>query len=104
VLLKERTDKANAWKADLFVSIHANAAGDGGWNSAQGIETFVYKTRPPAAVDLANAVQRNLVHMTGRPDRGVKSKDLHVLRETRMTAILVECGFMTNREEVELLK
>src|SRR5690606_23064088 len=42
VPLKERTDRANAWKADLFVSIHANAAGDGtSWNSAQGIETFV---------------------------------------------------------------
>lgn len=104
VPLKERTDKANAWKADLFVSIHANAAGDGGWNSAQGIETYVYKTRPPAAVALANAVQRQLVRLTGRPNRGVKSADFHVLRETRMTAILVECGFMTNREEVELLK
>jgi N-acetylmuramoyl-L-alanine amidase len=104
VPLKERTDKANAWKADLFVSIHANAAGDGGWNSAQGIETFVYDTRPPAAVALANAVQRQLIRATGRPDRGVKSANFHVLRETRMTAILIECGFMTNREECELLK
>jgi len=104
VPLKERTDKANAWKADLFVSIHANAYGDGGWNSAQGIETFVHETRPPAAVALANAVQRQLIRATGRPDRGVKSANFHVLRETKMTAILVECGFMTNREEAELLK
>jgi len=104
VPLKERTDRANAWKADLFVSIHANAAGDGGWNSAQGIETYVYETRPPAAVALANAVQRQLIRATGRPDRGVKSANFHVLRETKMTAILVECGFMTNREECELLK
>jgi len=104
VPLKERTDKANAWKADLFVSIHANAYGDGGWNSAQGIETYVYETRPPAAVALANAVQRQLIRATGRPDRGVKSANFHVLRETRMTAILVECGFMTHREECELLK
>lgn len=103
VPLKERTDRANAWKADLFVSIHANAAGDG-WSSAQGIETYVYTSRPPAAVTLANAVQRHLVRMTGRPDRGVKSANFHVLRETKMTAILVECGFMTNREECELLK
>jgi len=103
VPLKERTDRANAWKADVFVSIHANAAGEG-WSSAQGIETYVYTTRPPAAVALANAVQRNLVRLTGRPDRGVKSADFHVLRETRMTAILIECGFMTNRTEAELLK
>jgi N-acetylmuramoyl-L-alanine amidase len=104
VPLKERTDRANAWKADLFVSIHANAYGDGGWNSAQGIETFVHETRPPAAVALANAVQRQLIRATGRPDRGVKSANFHVLRETRMTAILVECGFMTNQEEAALLK
>jgi len=104
VPLKERTDRANAWKADLFVSIHANAYGDGGWNSAQGIETFVHETRPPAAVALANAVQRQLVKATGRPDRGVKSANFHVLRETKMTAILVECGFMTHRQECELLK
>jgi len=104
VPLKERTDKANAWKADLFVSIHANAAGDGGWNSAQGIETYVYTTRPAAAVKLAEVVQRNLVQTTGRPNRGVKTANFHVLRETKMPAILVECGFMTNREECELLK
>jgi len=103
VPLRERTDRANKWGADLFVSIHANAAGDG-WSAAQGIETYVYTTRPPAAVALANAVQRQLIRATGRPDRGVKSADFHVLRETRMTAILVECGFMTNREECELLK
>lgn len=103
VPLKERTDKANNWKADLFVSIHANASGND-WNSAQGIETYVYTTRPPAAVKLASAVQRHLIRATGRPDRGVKAENLHVLRETKMTAILVECGFMTNRQEVELLK
>jgi N-acetylmuramoyl-L-alanine amidase len=103
VPLRERTDRANAWKADLFVSIHANAAGEG-WSAAQGIETYVYDTRPPTAVALANAVQRNLIRMTGRPDRGVKSANFHVLRETKMTAILVECGFMTNRDECELLK
>ena len=105
VPLKERTDRANAWKADLFVSIHANAAGNGvTWNSARGIETYVYTSRPPDAVALANAVQRQLIRATGRPDRGVKSANFHVLRETKMTAILVECGFMTNREECELLK
>ncbi len=104
VPLQERTDRANAWGADVFISIHANAYGAGGWNDAKGIETFVYKTRPASALKLAEAVHRNLILATGRRDRGVKPADFHVLRETRMTAILVECGFMTNQEEAALLK
>lgn len=103
VPLPERTDRANKWGADLFVSIHANAAGNG-WSAAEGIETFVYTTWPAPAVALANAVQRHLVRITGRSDRGVKASNFHVLRETKMTSILVECGFMTNRQEAELLK
>lgn len=103
VPLKERTDKANAWKADILVSIHANAYGSG-WNDARGIETFVYSPRPAAAVRLAEAVQQNLLIETGLRNRGVKADNLHMLRESNMTAILVECGFMTNREEAALLK
>jgi N-acetylmuramoyl-L-alanine amidase len=103
VPLKERTDKANAWGAELLISIHANAA-DEGWSSAEGIETFVYLTRPAPAVALANAVQRRLIRATSLTDRGVKSDNLHMVRESRATAILVECGFMTNRQEAELLK
>jgi N-acetylmuramoyl-L-alanine amidase len=104
VPLQERTNKANAWGADLYVSVHANANGSGSWDSANGIETYVYTTRPPAAVALALAVQRQLIRRTGLLDRGVKSADFHVLRETKMPAILVECGFMTNKIEAELLK
>ncbi len=103
VPLKERTDKANAWKADVLVSIHANAYGSD-WNDAQGIETYVYTTRPAEAAKLAEAVQRNLLLETGRKNRGVKADNLHMLRESNMTAILVECGFMTNRDEARLLK
>jgi N-acetylmuramoyl-L-alanine amidase len=103
VPLKRRTDEANRLKADLFVSIHANAAG-ADWSSAEGIETYVYKTRPREAVALAEKVQTQLIAATCRKNRGVKAADFHVLRETKMTAILVECGFMTNREEAALLK
>lgn len=107
--LKARTDKANAIYAQnkdkqvIYVSIHANASGDA-WSNAKGIETFVYTTKPKTSVTLADDVQKAVVKATGRQDRGVKSDNLHVLRETHMPAILVECGFMTNKEEAELLK
>lgn len=103
VPLKERTDRANSWPADLYLSIHANAYGDS-WNETAGIETYVHKSRPAEALTLANAVQKKLVEGSGRPDRGVKTADFHELRETHMTAVLVECGFMTNRGEAALLK
>lgn len=103
VPLKERTDRANKWKADAYVSIHANASGSA-WSDANGIETFVYPSANAETRKLATNVHTALIDGTKRRDRGVKTADFHVLRETAMTAILVECGFMTNREECELLK
>jgi N-acetylmuramoyl-L-alanine amidase len=103
ISLQERTDKANRLNVDCFVSIHANAYGTG-WNDARGIETFVYKTKPKEATQLAEKVQRQLVIATGLVNRGVKTANFHVLRTTTMPAILIECGFMTNKEEVKLLR
>jgi N-acetylmuramoyl-L-alanine amidase len=104
VPLQERTNKANRLNVDIFVSIHANAFGSGGWNNARGIETYVYPSKPPVAYQLAQKIQRNLVLSTGLENRGVKTADFHVLRETKMDAVLAECGFYTNREEVKLLR
>ncbi|MGD6992180.1 N-acetylmuramoyl-L-alanine amidase [Sutcliffiella horikoshii] len=103
VSLSERTNRANRDKASVFVSIHANGYGLG-WNSANGIETFVYITKPAGAVKLANLVQKHMVNDTGRANRRVKSANFAVLRTSNMTAILCECGFMTNRDEATLLK
>lgn len=103
ISLTKRTTYANQAGADVYVSIHANAFGSG-WNSANGIETFVYKSNPQVARNLANLVQKKLIELTKRSNRGVKTADFAVLRETNMTAILVECGFMTNKEEAALLK
>jgi len=85
-----------------FVSIHANAFGNG-WNNANGIETFVYPTASKKSKALASLVQSALITACKRTDRGVKKANYTVLRETRMPAVLIECGFMTNREEAALL-
>lgn len=103
VPLHERTALANRLKADLFVSIHANAHGQT-FNAANGLETFIYSHPQAATRKLAESVQRSLVLATGRKDRGVKQGNFAVLRDTHMPAILVECGFMTHKQEVELLK
>lgn len=102
VPLSERTQRANVWSADAFISIHANAMG-ASWSSAQGIETFEYLHTDPYTDRLTATVHRHMIQETGRLDRGVKRADFHVLRETRMPAVLIECGFMDNEEECVML-
>ena len=97
-----RTNNINSRNAKICVSIHANAF-NGQWNDANGIETYII-ARGGEAEKIANIVQKKLIENTGRRDRGVKVANLHMCRETKMPAILCECGFMDNREEAELLK
>ena len=101
--LQTRTNSANSLGVDIYVSIHANAFGTG-FNDAGGIETYILSTRYPVAHQLAQKIQRQLILQTGLRDRGVKTADFHVLRETNMDAVLIECGFMTNPDEIKLLR
>lgn len=101
-----RVKRANPQAKIAYVSVHANAMG-GGWSNARGIETFVMKpaSQNPSGKALANAVHKSIIKETGLQDRGVKQADFHVLRETNnIPAVLVECGFYTNKEELHLLK
>lgn len=104
VSLIERTRFANRSGADLLVSIHANAAGNGGYHAAEGIECFVYPTAPARTRKLGELLQNSLVASTGRKNRGLKTADFAMLRDTVMPAVLVECGFMTHKQEAALLQ
>ncbi len=100
--LVERTKYANQMKVDAFISIHANAYGTD-WNQANGIETYAYLTASKESLALASLIQQSMISACNRTNRGVKKADFAVLRETKMPAVLVECGFMTNRAEATLL-
>lgn len=108
VPLAERTSKANSWGADLYVSIHFNAAGPGGWyDAAHGIETLVYSSSTSSSngFSVGTKVHAKLISATGLFSRGIKARpDLWELRATNMAAFLAECGFMTNRAEAALMK
>lgn len=102
--LQIRVKRANAGKADIYISIHANAYGNG-WNPANGVESWIYSEANEETIRLAEYIQAAFVQETGRKDRGVKkSSNLYVLNSTRMPAVLVEGGFMTNSEEAALLR
>jgi N-acetylmuramoyl-L-alanine amidase len=107
VPLAERTSKANSWGANLYVSVHYNAVGDGWNDAAGGIETLVYSTSTSSSngYNIARTVQDHLIQATGLKNRGVKARpDLWEMRSTKMPAFLCECGFMSNHNEAALMK
>ncbi|MCH4889878.1 hypothetical protein EZV73_20025 [Acidaminobacter sp. JC074] len=102
VKLSDRAGIANQLNADIFVSIHANAAGN---TSARGIETLYAPDPARNNKTLATDIQEQLIDKTNAVDRGIVSRgDLAVTRLTEMDAVLVELGFLTNAgDEVNLL-
>lgn len=99
--LKTRTDRANKANADLYISVHANAM-TGAWGAHNGVETYHYPTSTKGK-KAAEIIHKHLLKGTKQRDRGVKIANFHVLRETKMPAVLVECGFMDNLDEAKLL-
>lgn len=97
--LSARVSIANAARADLFISIHANALS----SRSSGTETFRFYSSSRAATRLAKLVHRQVVARLSLPDRGVKSAGFYVLRNTKMPAILVESAFLSNPREAQLL-
>jgi N-acetylmuramoyl-L-alanine amidase len=101
VSLQDRTDKANAEKADVFLSIHINS----GAATARGFESHIYTN-----VNAATKAYQNVMHeevykaaYSGLIDRGKKQSNFHVLRESNMIAILTENLFISNSADAALL-
>lgn len=94
-----RVRMANDWPADVFVSIHANAAANA---AARGVETYHYPGSPGGQA-LARSIQHWLAVAGYTVDRGVKTAEYYVLRETNMPAALVEIGFVTNVRDREVM-
>ena len=126
VALDDRTTLANAWHADIFVSIHANAADSA---TASGIEThyagaslleslecraklhdvspfFMHLEHDSAS--LAQSIQTHVctsVHQccSAVVNRSTRKSVAQVLVGTRMPSVLVEIGFLTNIDEAKRL-
>ena len=115
--LSDRTDIANEQVNHLLVSVHLNHSAE---PSVSGIETFYWlgqslsvkkavrgqfdaPTGAPLTDSrselLAQAVQENVIQVTGANDRGKKEESFFVLRNSNAPAILIECGFVSNQQE-----
>lgn len=103
----ERAKLANKKRARVFVSIHCNSVEKN--NATNGIQVLYYPNRKSHNNDPNNEVLANLVLeqaliRTGAENKGiVERKDLIVLNQTKMPAIIVECGFLSNGNEANLL-
>jgi N-acetylmuramoyl-L-alanine amidase len=101
VPLKVRSEFANSNQAALFVSVHFNSAPS---KTAEGIEVYYYDSeanneRTARSKALAEKVLEKVTNRLGMKSRGVKKGNFSVIRETKMPAILVEGGFLTNDQE-----
>ncbi len=105
VPLVTRADIANDLGAHLFVSIHYNFSTS---RDVEGIEVYYFKEEKHPGSDritksrqLANKVLASVIEGTSAKSRGIKQANFAVIRETKMPAILIEAGFLSNPGERE---
>lgn len=89
---------ANNWGADLFISIHCNAAAN---SSANGTETFYWNAGD--GKKLASKIHNQIVNSIKVANRNIKTANFTVLGATNMPAVLVETAFITNPYDAKLL-
>ncbi|MEG1433021.1 N-acetylmuramoyl-L-alanine amidase [Eubacterium sp.] len=97
--LQDRTDEADALVVDLYVSWHFN-----GFNGdAHGTEVLYHpdSTDGPA---LAAAICNRIVEACGTTNRGAKAQDDHEVRESNMTAVIIEPNFIDNPGDADLIR
>lgn len=102
ITLEARTIQANQADADCLVSVHINAAGA---SSAKGFETFTFPNSNAATKAFQNVMHQEIIKAIGNNvvNRGKKSKNLHMVRESKMKAILTENLFISNAADSKLL-
>ncbi|MBS3680426.1 N-acetylmuramoyl-L-alanine amidase [Ornithinibacillus massiliensis] len=97
--LAQRTNDANSWGADYFVSIHINAGG------GTGYEDYIYNGSVSSnTVTYRDRLHAEIMRQVDFVNRGKKRANFHVLRETNMPAVLTENGFIDNASDAAKLK
>ena len=100
--LHNRADRVNAQKNAVLLSIHQNSYPDGRYSGAQ-----VFYAPTDGSRELAQTVQESL-RLTLDPKNGRLEKQIpdtiYLMNHISCPAVLVECGFLTNTREEQLLR
>ena len=93
--LSKITEKSNSLKSDIFISIHLNSFHSA---AAHGVEVYYY----PGSEKGYNYAKKVCEHVCslGYSNRGAKAEKFYVLKNTNVPAILVECGFILNKNDM----
>lgn len=97
--LDARVEGAKDFEADYFISLHTNGFTD---NSVSGFEIYTAQSSGES-YDFGNHLRPYLADATNLRDRGMKQKDLRVLTNAEMPAILIEMGFISNPNDATLM-
>ncbi|MBR5010913.1 MAG: N-acetylmuramoyl-L-alanine amidase [Clostridia bacterium] len=99
----ERAEMMNLWGADCVLRIHCDGSTD---HDVHGMAMYVRLTGEKAqeSCELAQCLLSAMGEATGAKKRGVFKRDTYSgLNWSKVPAVLVECGYMSNPEEDELL-
>jgi N-acetylmuramoyl-L-alanine amidase len=102
--LDERTEKANSWGADIYISVHNNSFTE---KTSKGFESFIFNGNVSSGtIAFQNVLHAEILQAIGAEveDRGKKRANFHVLRESNMKAVLTENLFVSNASDAKLLK
>lgn len=98
--LEQRVQMAQDEEADLFISIHCNSIPNDKWTGAQ---TF-YNAEDPESKKLALSIQNRLMGQLKNTEReALPRADTYLFRNATIPTVIVECGFLSNVEETNLL-
>lgn len=101
VSLPQRSLAANLIPADIFLSIHCDAFHN---ETAEGMSLHIRPNTGENTLIIANHIHRSMVEsFPDHRDRGIRRSDFHVLRNTNMPAILIECEFLSNPKTRQFL-
>lgn len=104
VSLNNRTNAANGFGADFYLSIHHNAGVNGG--TGGGIEAYIHTKAGKQTEEWQKALYKSLIKHTGlkgnRAD-GTRRANFHECRESNMPCVLLECGFMDSKTDVPII-
>lgn len=104
ISLTARTNAANNFKADFYLSIHHNAGINGG--SGGGIVAYIYTNASAKSAEWQKDLYNALIAKTGlkgNRSNPLAKANLHEVRETNMPAVLLELGFMDSKTDVPVI-